>query len=113
MWGYTGNDPDVGRFSTEISYPGNRSLNPGNERLIFMYRIPLYRSYSYRIRFLKQGSRQFETRVGGDFSFTGWPGSYTYRLQGRTITGSDFEAYFNYLASRFGDNSTGPTNLGK
>jgi hypothetical protein len=112
-WGYTGTDPDIGRFSTQMVYSGNRNLNPGNERYVFAYRIPLYKNYSYRIRFLKfVGARIYETKVGGDYSWSSWPGSHTYSINGQSITGTDFEAYWNYLASRYGATTGGAANLG-
>jgi hypothetical protein len=74
---------------------------------------PLYKNYAYRIRAIKYiNGEQYEYKLGGDFSWSTWPGSHTYNLNGQIITGTDLEAFWNFLANKYGAISSGSTNLG-
>jgi hypothetical protein len=115
--GYTGTNYNLisKNLTTSFAYAPNWSYSPGGEYYAFFDSVALYKNYSYRIRFLKyvSGSNTpYETKVGGDYSWASWPGSHTYRINDQTITGTDFEAYWNYLASRYGATTGGAANLG-
>jgi hypothetical protein len=99
-------------------YWGNFSfgnLQPNGVRIPAGYGNKIWnKNYQYRVRALKYISgNEYEYRMGGDFSWAiGWSGSYTYRLLGQTITGSDLEAFFNFLVSKYGESTGGSASLG-
>jgi len=110
---YNGNTR-VFEFPLDGSSFGFGSLQPTGVRLAAAVpgSIKLSKNYSYRVRAIKYISGNlYEYRMGGDFSWSTWPGSHTYRLLGQTITETDLEAFVNFLANKYGT-TQGGTSLG-
>ena len=110
---FNGNTP-VYEFPLDGSQFGFGNLQPNGVRQ--SSRLPgsirFRKNYSYRVRAIKYISgNQYEYRMGGDFSWSTWPGSHTYRLLGQTITGTDLEAFVNFLANKYGT-TQGSASLG-